>query len=82
MTIAERIIEDQKKSLRKLHNQRFLTNTMEYRLTYEWGIAEYISIQGRRRGVGDFKYVNGFNAYTMNGAEALERAKMIIGVKD
>ena len=79
MNIAERIINEQKGNLQELNNKRFIDGNMEYRLSYDGGIAESITIQGRRVGTKDFVYINSFNAYTFKTAkEAFDYAKSIV----
>ena len=79
MGIAERIIGAQKKNLSELNNKRFTRGNMEYRLSYDGGIAEFVTIQGRRCGTDDFRYINGFNGYMFTTtAEALAHAKKLV----
>ena len=62
-TLAERIISKQKDTLRKVNNARFEHEGWEYRINYDGGIAEFISIYGRKKGGSNYKYIDGFVGY-------------------
>ena len=77
MTLAERTIAKQKENLRKVHNFRFEHGDTEYRMQYDGGVAEYISVYGRRKGTqGAYRYMFGFYAFGFyTDTEAIKYAK-------
>lgn len=78
MTLIERTIRAQRERLKKVNNARFTLNDTEYRIKYEGGVAEFISIYGRK-GNKPFHYVNGFFGYKMDNAEqVIAMAKAIV----
>lgn len=71
-TLAERFIRMQKENLRKVNNYRFTKNGYEYRISYDGGLSEFISIYGRREGTSNqFRYIHGFSAYKMTNKEQI-----------
>ena len=79
MTASERRILATKDELRKVHNTKISHGDMDYRIEYEGGIAEYVSIYGRKKGGLAYRFVDGFNAYDYSTKDqVLERAKEII----
>ena len=48
MTLIERTIRAQKERLKKVNNERFTIGDMEYRISYDGGVAEFISVYGRK----------------------------------
>ena len=69
ITVAERVIKTQRENIKKAHNARFKYKDMEYRISYDGGLAEFFSIHGRKVGTEQFKYVAGFNGYKYNNKE-------------
>ena len=81
MTIAESFADRQSMMVMKVHNWRYKTKAMEYRLRYDGGITEHITIQGRRNEKYPFRYVNSFDAYTMKTpTEIIDHASAMLGV--
>ena len=68
MTLVERTVRAQRERLKKVNNERFTIGDMEYRITYEGGVAEYISVYGRR-GTRPFHYITGFFGFKLNTVE-------------
>ena len=78
MTLVERTIRAQRERLKKVNNTRFNVGDVEYRITYEGGVAEFISIYGRK-GSKPFRYIDGFFGYKLNNAEeVVAKAKQVI----
>lgn len=79
MTLAERTVKTQRENLKKVHNARFEYNGYEYRLSYHGGVAEFISIDGRKKGTEQFRYIDGFVGYKLfNRDQAIAYAKNLI----
>lgn len=70
MTLIERTIRAQKERLKKVNNERFTIGDMEYRISYDGGVAEYISVYGRK-GNKPFHYIDGFFGFKLNNAEEI-----------
>lgn len=79
MTFAERMMNAQKEALKSLNNYKFTQDGYEYRLVYNGGVAEFVSIYGRRVGTEAYKYISGFEGYDLYSREdAIAEAKKII----
>lgn len=79
MTLAERTIRTQRETLKKANNMKFECNGNEYRLRYEGGVAEYISIHCHKKNRQEYKCVGGFDGYTMYSvAEVVDKAKAMV----
>ena len=82
MTMAERMLRTQRENIKKANNARFEFDDKEYVIRYEGGIAEYVGIYGRKKGIGHYRFVDGFAGYKMNTAEQIvSMAKAIIANK-
>ena len=67
--IAKELIEEQRDSLKKAHNARFVQNNHEYRIKYEGGLAESFGVYGRPVGTRTYSYIVGFAGYKMYSKE-------------
>ena len=67
-TLVERTIRAQRKNLKRAHNARFHLNGMEYRIVYDGGVGEYMSVYGRKN-TERFRFIDGFHAYKLHSAE-------------
>ena len=83
ITVAERVLRTQRENIKKANNYRFKYKGMEYKLSYDGGLAEFFSIQGRKLGTERFKYIDGFNGYIFdNKDQIIEHAKRMIVSKN
>ena len=74
--IATKLIKKQRETLRGVNNYRFTIKGNEFRIKYEGGIAEYVSVTGRPDRKHNFKHVVGFHAYKLYDREqVIEKAK-------
>lgn len=63
-TLIDRTLRKQKETLKSVNNARFHLNGMEYKISYDGGIGEYISVYGRENNER-FRFINGFHAYKL-----------------
>ena len=71
MTLAEREVIAQRKELEKVNNYRFPLGDNEYRILYRGGVAEFITVQSRRKGTEIYRFLKGFSGYNFHIAEEL-----------
>lgn len=74
-TLIDRKLRMQRQNIKESHGKRFFMQGMEYRIVYDGGVGEYVSVYGRR-GSDRFRFINGFYAYMLHTAdEVISTAK-------
>ena len=72
-------INIQREELKKAHNKKFKIGNYSYRIIYEGGLAEYVSVYGRKDGGLLYRFIAGFPAYDIHDHKVvIEEAQKII----